>query len=244
MTVQKDIKPWAVVVATLVVVLLVGAGGAQGAKIKAFTADNVALDASGKVRHLGKIYMAGDKMRMDNTMGGNQKMVLIYRQDKKELWALNPEQKTYVQMPLDDEKWAQDAKGMIKSENAKVLGKETVNGYPCEKKEVTRTMEMMGMKMTVTQTVWISDKLEMPIRTRSQDGTVSELRNIKLGKPAAKNFNIPPGYQKVGNDMGALFMTMENGQLPAGSRPNGEEGGFKLPIKLPKGMKLPFGGSN
>ena len=106
MTAQKRIRPWAMVVATLVVFVLVSASGVLGAKIKEFTADNVTLDSSGKVRSQGKIYMASDKMRAEHTMGRDgTKMILIYRRDKKELWALNPAKKVYVQMPLDEEKW-------------------------------------------------------------------------------------------------------------------------------------------
>lgn len=245
MTAKKRIRPWAMVVVTLVAFVLMGASGVLGAKIKEFTADNVTLDANGKVLSQGKMYMGGDKMRTDITMGRtSKKMVMIYRRDKKELWALNPEKKIYVQMPLDDQKWEQEVKGMVKSENTKALGEETVNGYRCVKKEVTRKMEVMGMKMTTTQTIWVSDKLGMPIRTRTQDGTVTELRNIKMGKPAAKNFNIPAGYKKVGNDMGALFMSMHGGQMPAAGQQSEGQGGMQLPFKLPKGMKLPFGSSN
>ncbi len=228
----------------VIAAVLMCAAGAVGAVIDSFTADQVVMDAGGRVKFQGKIYMAPDRMRSDQPMGRQKKMVIIYRRDKKELWALDPAKKTYIQMPLDEEKWEQAAKGAVQSENAEVLGKETVNGYRCVKKQVTRQMEVMGMKMTTTQTIWVSDAFGIPIRTRSDDGTVTELRNIKKGKPPARLFEIPPGYKKVGNDMGALFMSMEGMEMPSGGQPDSGQGKMKLPFKLPKGMKLPFGGSN
>ncbi len=226
------------------VVVLMSAASAMGARVESFTADQVVMDSAGNITFQGKIYMAPDKMRSDQPMGRHGKMVIIYRRDKKELWALDPGKKSYIQMPMDEKKWEQAAKSAIKSEKAKILGKETVNGYPCVKKQVTRQMEIMGMKMTRTQTIWVSDAFGIPIRTRSQDGTVTELRNIKKGKPPARLFEIPPGYKKVGNDMGALFMNMGGMKMPPAGQQGGGKGEMKLPFKLPKGMKLPFGSSN
>ncbi len=239
---------WQIALAGMLMVLM-GAGGALGGKIQEFTADNVVLGPDGQVKTVSKLYFARDKMRSDMDMSskgmGKGKLVMIYRRDKKQLWALDPEKKIYVQMPMDEKEWEQQAEGMIKSEQAKILGKETVNGYRCTKKQVTRKMEVMGMKMTSTQTIWVSDEIEVPIRTRSQDGMVTELRNIKRGKPPAKVFEIPPGYKKVGDDMMALMMAMHGRKMPAAGQSAGQEdGGMKLPFKLPKGMKLPFGNSN
>ena len=228
----------------VILVVLMSAGGVLGAGMEEFSADQVTLDAGGNIKSSGKVYMASDRMRSEQNMGPEGKMVIIYRRDKKTLWALNPEKKVYVQMPLDDKKWEQEARGAIKSENSRVLGKETVNGYSCVKKEVSRTMEIMGMKMTTTQTIWVSDEIGIPIRTRSQQGMVTELRNIKKGKPPARLFEIPPGYKKIGNDMGALFMGMHGGKMPAAGQQTGGQGEMKLPFKLPKGLKLPFGSSN
>ena len=81
----------------------------------------------------------------------------------------------------------------------------------------------------------------MPIHTRMQDGTVTELRNIKVGKPPARVFEIPPGYKKVGDSIGALMMAMNGEQMPAAGKQPGEHGGggTHLPFKMPKGMKMP-----
>lgn len=246
----KRRRMWPAAVAVVLLVLM-GAGSALCGKIQAFTADNVVLGADGQVKSMGKLYFARDKMRSDMNMKakGMQKsqLIMIYRRDKKELWGLNPDKKIFIQMPLDEKKWEQQAKGMVKSEKAKVLGKETVNGYRCVKKQVTRKIEVMGMKMTTTQIIWVSDKMDMPIRTRSKNGAITELRNIKEGKPPASLFEIPPGYKKVGDNMGALMMVMygmDSGKMPSATKQPQGQGGMSLPFKLPKGLKLPFGGSN
>ncbi len=229
--------------------VLMAAGGALAGKIQEFTADNVMIGPDGQVKSVSKLYFARDKVRSDMNMHakrmGQGRLVMIYRRDKKQLWALAPDQKIYVQMPMDEREWEQKAKGMVKSENARVLGKETVNGYRCTKKQVTRKMEVMGMKMTDTQTIWVSDKIDVPIRTRSQNGAVTELRNIREGRPPAKVFEIPPGYKKVGDNMMALMMAMGGRQMPAQGQSAGQgSSSMKLPFKLPKGMKLPFGSGN
>ncbi len=188
--------------------LLAGTGTGMAADFTEFSADTVELDASGKLADQGKIYQASDRMRVEQTVGNGSKLIMIYRRDKHELWGLNPEKKVYVQMPLDDKKWEQQAKGMVKSKDTRVLGKETVNGFSCKKEEITTNMEIMGRKHTSRQTVWVSEKLGVPIRTRHQSGRITELRNIKIGKPAAENFEIPAGYKNIGNNMTPLFMSM------------------------------------
>ena len=115
----------------------------------------------------------------------------------------------------------------------KDLGTETVNGFKCRKKSVEMVVEVMGFKTKSRSVVWISKKLDMPVRTRTEDGYVTELRNIKKGRQSKKLFEIPSGYKKVGNMMETF----------AGSD-EGSGGGVSLPKGLGdklKGFKLPFG---
>ncbi len=230
-------KRWWVAVA-VVFLVLVNARGALCAKVQEFTADNVILGADGQIKSVNKVYFSRDKMRSDIDMEG-RKMVIIYRRDKKQLWAFNPGKKIYVQQPLDEKEWKQKTTGM--SENAKILGKETVNGYRCTKKEVTNKLNIMGREITTHRTVWISDKFDMPIRTSSQNGMVTELRNIKVGSPPASVFEIPQGYKKIGNNVGMLMIAMHGEQMPAAGKQFGGHGGgeMHMPFKLPKGMKMP-----
>ncbi len=180
-----------------------------GGKITKFTADQVMIDAKGKVQHKGKIYATPDKMRMDSmSPRGEGSIVMIFRRDKNIGWTLNPDKKLFMERPLNEKEMEQATKKMIDSRNEKVLGTENVNGFKCTKKEVETTVEYMGFKRTVKTIVWMSKKLDMPIRTKSQDGSMMELRNIKKGSPASKYFEVPKEYKKVSNMMELMGMDM------------------------------------
>jgi len=232
-------KRWMIACCIAVAVVLISAGPVS-AKIQNFSAEQVSLSSSGTVEHQGMVYVTPDTVRMDmRSPDGKGSMIVIMRRDLDLYWMINPVGKTYFERPLQEDEWKQMAKGMIKSETAKDLGTEVVNGYKCSKKEVETVVEIMGFKKKSRSVVWISKKLDLPIRTKTEDGHVTELRNIKKGEQPAELFKVPNGYQKVANMM-ALF---------AGSDTDGgeqEEGstGFSLPKNLGdklKGLKLPFG---
>jgi hypothetical protein len=212
----------------------------MGDKINAYTADQVMIDPDGKVEHEGKIYMTPEKMRMDGMAPtGDGNIILIFRRDKNIGWTLNPEKKLYMERPLDEEEMEESTKQFRDSRNEKVLGKETVNGFKCTKKEVETTIKgIYGFKKTVKTIVWMSNKVDMPIRTKSEDGSMTELRNLKEGTPASKYFEIPKGYKKVANVMELMDMDMseleEKPPEPAGKD---EPSDSRLPFKLPKKIK-------
>ena len=201
------------------------------------------IDSKGKVQHGGKIYVTPKKMRMDGiSPGGQGNIVLIFRRDKNIEWTLNPEKKLYMERPLNEKEMEQATKKMIDSRNEKVLGTEKINGFTCTKKEVETTVELMGYKRTVKTIVWVSKRLDMPIRTKSQDGSITELRNIKEGAPANKYFEVPKEYKKVSNMLELMGMDI-SGSGTKRSKPanKGKEAGSQLPFKLPAGIKLPSG---
>jgi hypothetical protein len=214
-----------------------------GGKITKYTADQVMIDAKGNVEQGGKIYVTPDKIRMSAiSPGGQGNMVMIFRRDKNMSWTLNPDKKLYMERPLNEKEMEQATKKMINSRNEKVLGTENVNGFKCTKKQVETTVEFMGFKRTVKTMVWVSDKLDMPLRTKSEDGSMTELRNIKKGAPAGKYFEVPKEYKKVLNMMELMGMDRsEHREKP--SKPAGQSkgSGSQLPFKLPAGIKLPSG---
>ena len=184
-----------------------------------------------------------DKMRMDSiSPKGEGSIVMIFRRDKNIGWTLNPEKKLYMEKPFNEKEMEQASKKFIDSRNEKVLGTESVNGFKCTKKEIETTVDFMGFKRTTKTIVWISTKLDMPIRTKSQDGSMTELRNIKEGSPASKYFEIPKEYKKVSNMMELMGMDM-SGQEEKPSKADGEdkESDSQFPFKLPKGIKGLFG---
>ena len=210
-----------------------------GDKINEYTADQVMIDPDGKVEHKGKIYLTPDKIRMDGiSPKGEGSLILIFRRDKNIGWTLNPEKKLYMERPLNEKEMEQSTKKFRNSRNEKVLGTENVNGFKCTKKEVKTTVGYMGFKKTVKTIVWVSNRLDMPIRTKSADGSMTELRKIKEGTPASKYFEIPKGYNKVANMMELMVMDMSEHEEKS-SKPASEDNasGYPLPFKLPKKIK-------
>ena len=231
------------IVAVIVLFSGLSAHALLGGKITKYSADQVIIDSQGKVQHAGKIYVMPDKMRMDGfSTGGKGSIVIIFRRDKNIGWTLNPEKKLYLERPFNEKEMEQATKKIINSRNEKVLGTETVNGFKCTKKEVETTVEFMGFKRTSKMIVWISNRLDMPIRTKTQDGSMTELRNIKEGSPAGKYFEIPKDYKKVSNMMELMGMDMSgHEEKPSKAAEEDEESGSQLPFKLPKGIKGLFG---
>jgi hypothetical protein len=232
-----------------------------GGKIKKFTADEVMIDANGKIRHEGKIYMMPNKMRMEGMLPtgkeNKESMVWIFRKDKNIAWYLNPEKKLYFEKPFDEKEMERTAKKFVDSKNEKVLGTEYINGFECTKKEVDTTVNFMGYKSTSKSIAWISKKLDVPIRTQSQDGSINELRNIKERSTSSKYFEVPKDYKQVSNMMELLGINMEEFKTERSkmeepktdsskmeepktdsSKASGEDkdSGLHLPFKLPKGI--------
>jgi hypothetical protein len=214
-----------------------------GGKITKFTADQVVIDSKGKVQHQGKLYVMPDKMRMDSiSPKGEGSIVMIFRKDKNIGWTLNPEKKLYMERPFNEKEMEQASKKFIDSRNEKVLGTENVNGFECTKKEIETTVDIMGFKRTAKTIVWMSKRLDMPIRTKSQDGSMTELRNIKEGSPAGKYFEIPKEYKKVSNMMELMGMNMSgHEEKPSKAAGEDKESGSQFPFKIPKGIKGLFG---
>ena len=144
----------------------------------------------------GKIYVKGEKMRMDMTMEG-EKTSTITRIDKKIVWIIKHEDKMYMEMPsmvgtLHAGKVDEDLK---KIADKKKVGTEKVNSYKCDKYLITYKDKSMG-KMTQ----WISKKLNYPIKMvyhSSYGDMYTEYKNIKEGKVKDSVFEIPKGYEKM-----------------------------------------------
>ncbi|MCD6297231.1 MAG: DUF4412 domain-containing protein, partial [Deltaproteobacteria bacterium] len=84
---------------------------------------------------------------------------------------------------------------MEKMGDKKYLGEEKVNGYKCKKYRYTSSDPSVG-----TTTMWISKKLNFPIKTemKGSSGPMSmEYKNIEEKKLPDSLFNIPAGYQKM-----------------------------------------------
>ena len=233
---------WILCIAALTVLFSgVSAYALFGSKITKYTADQVTIDSKGKVQHKGKIYVTPDKIRVDGmSPGGAGDIVMIFRKDKNIGWTLNPKKKIYMERPLNEKEMEQAINKFIDSKNERVLGTENVNGFKCTKKEVETTVSVMGFKRTVKNIVWISKKLDMPVRTKSQNGSITELKNLKKGTPPGKYFEIPKGYKKVSNMMELMGMSGHGGKFSKTARGN-KKSTSQVPFNLPKEINGLFG---
>ncbi len=188
-------------------------------KISSFSADWVMISPDGTVLSTSKLYKTPEAYRMDGMpMGdGVPKDITslgLYRQKKEYLY--NHSKKLVFEGELDEQTMVEMMNLFENVDSEVVLGKEKVSGYPCTKKKVTTTTAMMGMKVTSTQIIWQSDRFEMPLRTRTEEGHISELRNIDTKKPAERVFRPIVGYTKVDNMMTVLGMDFSGGESAEG----------------------------
>ncbi|MBN1829879.1 MAG: DUF4412 domain-containing protein [Deltaproteobacteria bacterium] len=215
---------------------------ASAAKISSFSAEQIHINSKGVEEGLQKFYVTPDKMRMEGAVQmGKGTMTMIYRKDKKIIWMINPGKKLYYEKPFDEAEWGKMFKDVATQNVVKELGTETVNGYKCEKKLVAATVEFLGFKKKSESTIWVAKEFDLPMRTKHEDGSMTELRKIKTGSQPKALFELPAGYAAAPNMFAILDEPEENKQ----------EGGDKGPMpslqdikdKL-KGLKLPFGDKN
>ncbi len=140
----------------------------------------------------GKLYVKDQRMRLE-TMGS----VTIVDSAQGKSWVLMPGVNAYLEMnnvgslgrgTMSEEQIAEFGK-------RKLLGKETVNGYECDKYLVE---PKDGSQGTFTQ--WVSEKLQFPVKFTSEGGgndVQFELTNIQEGPVEDSLFTIPSGYQKM-----------------------------------------------
>lgn len=156
-----------------------------------FSADMVS-SGNGEV-FSGKMYVKGNMWKMEGIQEG-EKVIMIYDFDNGKMITLMPEEKMYMEMTIakGDINDPRGREGIDELATKKVLGKEKVNGFMCEKIEYIYHAKEIG-----TITVWYSEKLDYYIKTKSKEGGM-ELKNIKVGALSSSLFKVPKDYQKMG----------------------------------------------
>ena len=172
---------WAAVLAFWLV------GLAQAAEFSAVTVTKV-----GNQEQQGKLYVKDDKARMERLtpLGPS---VSILRLDQRVMWILLPGQKTYLEMPIDKAAFDQALKVPEDQVSKKLLGTETLHGYETEKYE---TVVKVGGQQ-IKSLMWISKKLEIPLRIESADQSFSQDYDIREGGVDDTLFEMPAGYRKM-----------------------------------------------
>jgi hypothetical protein len=170
-----------------VLAILLSGGTAFAAE---FSADMVMKGPDGQGMS-GKVFVKGQKIRQEMDQDG-EKMITILRLDRKLSWVIMPDEKVYMEMKMRES--AEDPSLVEKADPARIrrLGKETVNGFICEKIQVTE-------KGTVI-TQWLSEELGWPIKgeVKGPEGiSTHEYKNIGKGGVSETLFEIPAGFQKM-----------------------------------------------
>ena len=154
-----------------------------------FSADMV-MTAEGH-KMTSKMFAKGDHSRMEMTAEG-QRMITITRVDKKVVWNLMPEEKIYMEMPLNPK---ETPKTEIKGEiDRKLVGSETIDGHPTKKYLITYK------EGTATEKVyqWWATDIDFPVKTADVNNTwVQEFKNVKIGSQPNSLFEVPEGYLKM-----------------------------------------------
>lgn len=159
-----------------------------------FTADMVTT--KGDVSRTGKFYVENPFYRMDMEENGQQ-MFIVVNNETKTTKVFMPSEKMYMEMKSDDMKSLsndvfQSLEAQKKKYETKSLGKESVNGYECEKFQVL-------IDGSPVSTYWQSPEIEYPIKVISGDkqNMVMELKNIEKGDVDDAMFKVPAGFTKM-----------------------------------------------
>lgn len=152
-----------------------------------FNADMVSSSPEGSFS--AKLWVSGDKSRMEMPQA-----ITISRMDKKVVWVLMPDEKMYMEQPIDL-RTAVSMREKVDGEiDRKMEGNEIINGRSTAKYRVT--FETNGKRESVFQ--WIDESAHIPVKTAAIDGTwSSEFRNIRLGPQNRELFEIPDGYNSM-----------------------------------------------
>jgi len=166
-----------------------------------FSADQVQV--MGKRTTTSKVYSSDKAIRIEKEERGKQSITIMHL-DRKAVWVLNPEQKTYMDMGGIGQAGMEMASSM---KGAKVqrdpLGSEQVGAYHCDKFRVQTTYE----GHVYTSVEWDAKELNgFPVKQADEKGSWSkEYQNVKLGPQDPSLFEVPSGYQKI--DLAGMFKT-------------------------------------
>ena len=147
---------------------------------------------------------------------GMDRVVNIYRGDKKIVYLLYPGLKSYTEIVPPS---ASDDKGQAKESKIDVtqVGKDTVDGHPCVQNKITITAddgsqhEMLAWQAT--------DMKDFPIKTEIKEGgatITTHFTNIKLSAPDAALFDPPSDFTKYGSAQEMMMSHMQQVKPPVG----------------------------
>ena len=168
------------------------------------TADMIMSDPESSPEPIkGKIYIDGAKSRTEFSDSGDYSMGMI-------VTGIDPADKVYVLMHSNkmymvstygetDSFIFESGKPCDEFRKAEDLGRTKLNGrsvkkWRCSEPEDPEMYEEAGGVVTL----WVDDKLEIPIRLEEANGKgYMELMNIREGRPSGDFFKLPSGYKEL-----------------------------------------------
>jgi len=159
-----------------------------------FSCDVVQTSKAGTINQ--KFFISGDKLRTE-TAGS----IAIIRPDKNVMWMLMPEQKMYMEMPLDPSKVPATSEKYPGEIERALIGKEDVDGRMTDKYRIVYTAG--EVKTAIFQ--WFAPDIGIPVKTAAEDGSwTMEYKNIETGSQPDSLFEIPDGYSKMSMEMPSM----------------------------------------
>lgn len=183
---------------------------------KEFSADMVS--DMPMMQDMGKVYHKNSDITRNETMG------MIHIMKRPKVYTVMPDTRKYYVTDVDALKKKNPTMDMdmknfyqwAERNNMKKIGSETLEGYPCKIYE--GEMRFEPTQPPVHMTLWFSDRLEYPLKTKMvlppPAGTMTSwLKNIKEGKQPDSLFVVPQGYTQAASmeeamglpDVGALM---------------------------------------
>ncbi|MCC6502631.1 MAG: DUF4412 domain-containing protein [Deltaproteobacteria bacterium] len=206
-------KLWVSLVMLVAVITAAGIVDAmEGPKVE-YSADSYMETAEAVMA--GPVYYAPGKERREYLTDG-QKMVMITRHDKKAVWMLMPEEKTYMEMKLSSRQGRKDDLSAYKIEQT-MIGPETVNGVNATKSKILMVAPdggKMGGFMWMSRDGILVKMDAIAVEKGSKERFTINLKNLKIGRQDPKLFEIPADY--TGMAMGGFGMAIPGGD--AGSQ--------------------------
>jgi hypothetical protein len=152
-----------------------------------------------------KMHVKGEQIRVEMKDIFGQKQILIRSPDKgQKTFMLYPETKTYVELPAAALRSpvGRDKAALEKVGNSRLIGQETIDGYLCDKYEITHHNTYLGKTI-----IWFALKLDYPIQMIQIGGPPNtsmnrKLTNIKERRIDDSLFAIPSSYKKVKKPQG------------------------------------------
>jgi hypothetical protein len=126
---------------------------------------------------------------------GLEKMITIVRPDRKSTLVIYPSLKGYAETPMSREQ-AADLATKFKVEKV-LLGKEVIDGHPCEKSKVLLRGDKGEKYDAVVWNATDLNRFPLRIQMNQSDATVlMQFKEIKLTKPEANQFEAPASFAR------------------------------------------------